>query len=155
MVRIHHQRLLLLLGAGAALLAGAGGAVDRTCVISFDLESIDSMNQHIIQTPHRTPTTSQTPHHSINPIDPSTTPHPAQTQHTTTHARPNTAAIERFLRIPSNSSISEHLRAVTAEPHVAGTPGDFETALLVASKFEEFGFDAVTIPCVHSCGVHI
>ncbi len=59
--------------------------------------------------------------------------------------------LQQFLRIPSNYSLAEHLLTITAEPHLAGTLGDFHTAQFVASKFEEFGLDAVSIPCVTPC----
>lgn len=57
-------------------------------------------------------------------------------------------AIRRFLEIPSNYSVSSFLRTITAEPHVAGTAGDYATALFVASQFKQFGLDEVSIPYV-------
>eukprot|EP01018_Ginkgo_biloba_P016603 Gb_09577 [translate_table: standard] len=47
-----------------------------------------------------------------------------------------------FLKTGSNSTIAMHLRKLTAEPHVAGTPENFATADYVLSTFKRHGLDA-------------
>jgi N-acetylated-alpha-linked acidic dipeptidase len=47
----------------------------------------------------------------------------------------------RFLRVPDPRLAEEHLRILTAEPHIAGSPEDKKTADYVAQKFREYGFD--------------
>lgn len=49
---------------------------------------------------------------------------------------------KEFLRMGSNASIAMHLRKLTAEPHVAGTPENFATADYVLSSFRNSGLDA-------------
>lgn len=46
---------------------------------------------------------------------------------------------ENFRRIPSPESAREHLRRLTAEPHVAGTKEDYETAVYVRDRMREYG----------------
>lgn len=49
---------------------------------------------------------------------------------------------ERFAAIPNKESAREHLRRLTAEPHVAGTPEDYQTALYVRDQFRRAGLSA-------------
>ena len=52
------------------------------------------------------------------------------------------SAIEfRFLAVPDAKLAEEHLRTLTKEPHMAGTPEDKATADYVAKKFREAGLD--------------
>lgn len=48
---------------------------------------------------------------------------------------------DRFLDIPSAAGALESAAALAAQPHYAGTPGDYKLALYVRDKFKEFGFD--------------
>jgi N-acetylated-alpha-linked acidic dipeptidase len=51
-------------------------------------------------------------------------------------------AIEsRFLAVPDPKLAEEHLRILTKDPHMAGTPEDKATADYVAGKFREAGLD--------------
>lgn len=57
------------------------------------------------------------------------------------------APIDRaFLAVPSPARASQDLRVLTAQPHVAGTPGDYNTALYVASKFRAAGLETSIVP---------
>ena len=47
-----------------------------------------------------------------------------------------------FLAIPSAELAKEHLRTLTAEPHVAGSPEDKKTAEYVLGKYKAAGLDA-------------
>ena len=49
---------------------------------------------------------------------------------------------QQFLEIPSRESAREHLRRLTAEPHVAGTKEDYETALYVRDEIRKYGLAA-------------
>src|SRR5689334_8949782 len=49
---------------------------------------------------------------------------------------------ERFRSIPAPDSAREHLRRLTAEPHVAGTPEDYATAVYVRDQMRSFGLSA-------------
>src|SRR5438105_4306260 len=46
---------------------------------------------------------------------------------------------QRFLAVPDPKLAEEHLRTLTAEPHIAGSPEDKKTADYVASKFRQAG----------------
>ncbi len=46
-----------------------------------------------------------------------------------------------FLAVPNAQLAKEHLRILTAEPHVAGSPEDKKTAEYVQQKFKEAGLD--------------
>lgn len=60
--------------------------------------------------------------------------------------------VERlFVSIPSPDQAREHLRTITSVPHMAGTPGDLETATFVRDKFLEFGIEAKIEPLKGSC----
>lgn len=49
---------------------------------------------------------------------------------------------ERFQRVPAPDSAREHLRRLTAEPHVAGTKEDYATAIYVRDKIRSYGIPA-------------
>src|SRR5438552_1955337 len=46
---------------------------------------------------------------------------------------------QKFIAVPDPARAEEHLRMLTAEPHVAGSPEDKKTAEYVAQKFKEAG----------------
>jgi N-acetylated-alpha-linked acidic dipeptidase len=48
---------------------------------------------------------------------------------------------EKFLAVPEPKLAREHLRILTSEPHIAGSPEDRKTADYVAQKFREAGLD--------------
>jgi N-acetylated-alpha-linked acidic dipeptidase len=48
---------------------------------------------------------------------------------------------EKFLAVPEPKLAKEHLRILTAEPHIAGSPEDRKTAEYVARKFREAGLE--------------
>lgn len=48
---------------------------------------------------------------------------------------------QKFLAVPDPKLAEEHLRTLTAKPHLAGTPEDRETAEYVARKFREAGLE--------------
>ncbi|MBA3320383.1 MAG: folate hydrolase, partial [Pyrinomonadaceae bacterium] len=49
---------------------------------------------------------------------------------------------EQFRAVPQAASAREHLRRLTREPHVAGTPEDYQTALYVRDQLRAYGIDA-------------
>lgn len=49
---------------------------------------------------------------------------------------------DEFQRIPAPDSAREHLRRLTAEPHVAGTKEDYDTAIYVRDKIRGYGIPA-------------
>jgi len=53
---------------------------------------------------------------------------------------------EKFLAVPSAKLAGEHLKTLTAEPHLAATPGDRKTADYVAAKFRAAGLETEIIP---------
>src|SRR5271157_1212834 len=57
------------------------------------------------------------------------------------------AAIEqKFLAVPSAKLAGQHLKILTAEPHLASTPEDRKTAEYVAQKFRAAGLDTEIVP---------
>jgi N-acetylated-alpha-linked acidic dipeptidase len=46
---------------------------------------------------------------------------------------------QKFIAVPDPARAEEHLRILTAEPHIAGSPEDKKTADYVAQKFKEAG----------------
>ena len=46
---------------------------------------------------------------------------------------------QKFIAVPDPARAEQHLRILTAEPHVAGSPEDKKTAEYVAQKFKEAG----------------
>ena len=51
-------------------------------------------------------------------------------------------AEKKFLAVPNAELAKEHLRTLTAEPHVAGSPEDKKTAEYVLGKYKAAGLDA-------------
>src|SRR4051812_42795295 len=49
---------------------------------------------------------------------------------------------EQFRAVPQGASAREHLRRLTAEPHIAGTPEDYATAVYVRDKMRSYGLAA-------------
>ena len=49
---------------------------------------------------------------------------------------------ERFRAVPLAAAAREHLRTLTREPHVAGTPADYRTAVYVRDQLRKFGISA-------------
>jgi len=49
---------------------------------------------------------------------------------------------EQFRSVPAPNSAREHLRRLTAEPHVAGTKEDYDTAIYVRDQMRSFGLQA-------------
>jgi N-acetylated-alpha-linked acidic dipeptidase len=49
---------------------------------------------------------------------------------------------EKFSSIPSTDSARAHLKKLTAQPHVAGTKEDYETAVYVRDRMLEYGLSA-------------
>src|SRR6185312_5652448 len=52
------------------------------------------------------------------------------------------AAESHALAIPTPENARRWLRILTAEPHVAGTPEDYKTAVFVRDKLREWGWKA-------------
>src|SRR5205807_10651066 len=48
---------------------------------------------------------------------------------------------QQFLAVPDPHKAEQHMKVLTAAPHMAGTPEDRKTAEYVARKFRESGFD--------------
>ena len=46
---------------------------------------------------------------------------------------------ESFRAVPATNSAREHLRRLTAEPHVAGTKEDYATAIYVRDQIRSYG----------------
>jgi N-acetylated-alpha-linked acidic dipeptidase len=53
---------------------------------------------------------------------------------------------EKFLAVPDANLAGQHLKTLTAEPHMAATPEDHKTAEYVAQKFRAAGLDTEIIP---------
>src|ERR671938_411473 len=49
---------------------------------------------------------------------------------------------EQFRAVPQGASAREHLRRLTIEPHVAGTPEDYQTALYVRDQMRAAGLNS-------------
>jgi N-acetylated-alpha-linked acidic dipeptidase len=49
---------------------------------------------------------------------------------------------DKFRSVPAADSAREHLRRLTAQPHVAGTKEDYETAVYVRDRMREYGLNA-------------
>src|SRR5579863_9297329 len=56
-------------------------------------------------------------------------------------ATAESATEARFLAVPDPKLAEEHLRILTKDPHMAGTPEDKATAEYVAQKFREAGLE--------------
>jgi N-acetylated-alpha-linked acidic dipeptidase len=53
---------------------------------------------------------------------------------------------EKFLAVPDAKLAGQHLKILTAEPHLAATPEDRKTAEYVAQKFRDAGLDTEIVP---------
>jgi N-acetylated-alpha-linked acidic dipeptidase len=53
---------------------------------------------------------------------------------------------EKFLAVPDARLAGQHLKILTAEPHLASTPEDRKTAEYVAQKFRAAGLDTEIVP---------
>src|ERR1035441_758084 len=53
---------------------------------------------------------------------------------------------EKFLAVPDAKLAGQHLKILTAEPHLASTPEDRKTAEYVAQKFRLAGLDTEIVP---------
>jgi N-acetylated-alpha-linked acidic dipeptidase len=53
---------------------------------------------------------------------------------------------EKFLAVPDAKLAGQHLKTLTAEPHLAATPEDRKTADYVAQKFRAAGLDTEIVP---------
>ena len=53
---------------------------------------------------------------------------------------------DRFLAVPSAEMAGQELKTLTAEPHMAGTPEDYSTALYVVAKFRAAGLQTAIVP---------
>ena len=53
---------------------------------------------------------------------------------------------EKFLAVPNAKLAGEHLKTLTAEPHIASSPEDHKTAEYVAQKFRAAGLDTEIVP---------
>jgi N-acetylated-alpha-linked acidic dipeptidase len=53
---------------------------------------------------------------------------------------------EKFLAVPDAQLAGRHLKALTAEPHLAATPEDRKTAEYVARKFRDAGLETEIVP---------
>ena len=69
----------------------------------------------------------------------SATPDPAGDLAGFIHPREERAVEARFLAVPDPKLAEEHLRILTAAPHIAGSPEDKANAEYVAKKFREAG----------------
>jgi N-acetylated-alpha-linked acidic dipeptidase len=75
---------------------------------------------------------------------------PAQTTPTTVFGYTDFATEakieQQFLAVPDAKLAGQHLKALTAEPHIASSPEDHKTALYVAEKFRAAGLDTEIVP---------
>ena len=53
---------------------------------------------------------------------------------------------DKFLAVPNAKLAGEHLKTLTAEPHIASSPEDHKTAEYVAEKFRAAGLDTAIVP---------
>jgi N-acetylated-alpha-linked acidic dipeptidase len=53
---------------------------------------------------------------------------------------------QQFLAVPDAKLAGQHLKILTAEPHIASSPEDRKTALYVAEKFRAAGLDTEIVP---------
>src|SRR5580658_8986501 len=53
---------------------------------------------------------------------------------------------QQFLAVPDAKLAGQHLKTLTAEPHLASTPEDHKTAEYVAAKFRAAGLDTEIVP---------
>lgn len=53
---------------------------------------------------------------------------------------------DKFLAVPDAKLAGQHLKTLTAEPHLAATPEDHKTAEYVAEKFRAAGLETEIVP---------
>jgi len=53
---------------------------------------------------------------------------------------------EKFLAVPDARLAGQHLKTLTAAPHLASTPEDHKTAEYVAEKFRAAGLETEIVP---------
>ncbi len=53
---------------------------------------------------------------------------------------------EKFLAVPDAQLAGQHLKTLTAAPHLASTPEDRKTAEYVAEKFRAAGLETEIVP---------
>ena len=53
---------------------------------------------------------------------------------------------QKFLAVPDAKLAGQHLKILTAEPHLAATPEDRKTAEYVAQKFRAAGLETEIVP---------
>src|ERR1700722_12255782 len=53
---------------------------------------------------------------------------------------------QQFLAVPDAKLAGQHLKTLTAEPHLAATPEDRKTAEYVAEKFRAAGLETEIVP---------
>jgi N-acetylated-alpha-linked acidic dipeptidase len=53
---------------------------------------------------------------------------------------------DQFLAVPNPAVAGQDLKTLTAEPHLAGTPEDYQTAQFVARKFRAAGLETTIVP---------
>src|SRR4051794_12528431 len=70
------------------------------------------------------------------------TPSPALDGFTPEESATERQLEDRFRAVPRPDSAREHLRQLTKEAHVAGTPEDYQTALYVRDRLREYGIPA-------------
>jgi len=51
-----------------------------------------------------------------------------------------------FLKVPSATLAGQHMKRLTAEPHLSATPGDYRSAQYVAAKFRAAGLETTIVP---------
>ena len=61
---------------------------------------------------------------------------------TPTHSQTERELEERFIQVPNPERAEAVHKTLTAEPHMAGSPGDRRTAEYVLQQFREFGLEA-------------
>lgn len=77
---------------------------------------------------------------------PATQPEPPSSVFGYSDFAPQAKIEQKFLAVPSAKRAGEELKALTAEPHMAGTPEDHQTAEYVAAKFRAAGLDTQIVP---------
>ena len=88
------------------------------------------------------PVRGSEPHASSDPI-PSTRTGSSSPLGFTPRSRPGQLQAEAHaLAVPTPENARKLLRILTAEPHVAGTPADYKTAVFVRDKLREWGWKA-------------
>ena len=79
---------------------------------------------------------------ALHPVYSQNTPVATLDGFTTEGAAAQRRREEQFRAIPDPKSAREHLRKLTAEPHVAGTKEDYDTAVYVRDQMRSYGLTA-------------